>query len=163
LSVAGLPSDRFCFEGFLPAKTGARRERLVALRDESRTLLLFESVHRIKACIQDIDELLGSSRKIFVGRELTKMHEQCIAGTAGELLEMIENGSVPSKGEFVIAVQGANKVESEEEKIDIKQLLIELLALVPGKQAVAIASRLSGRRKNEIYQLMLTLVEPGNE
>lgn len=163
LSVAGLPTDRFCFEGFLPTKPLARRDRMRQLQGETRTLVLFESVHRIKACIADICEIFGESRNAFVGRELSKLHEQCVRRTVGELRQMLEDGSIPEKGEFVVLLEGAAHAESDQVKVDIIQLLVELSAAVSAKQAVAIASRLTGRRKNELYRLMLDATQPDRD
>lgn len=157
LSVAGLPTDRFCFEGFLPARQGTRLDRLKAISNESRTIIFYESVHRIKDSISDMVDVFGISRRAFVGRELSKMHEQCVLATLGELQEMLQNNSIATKGEFVVVVKGAVEVTSDTEKIDISQLLNELQAVLPGKQAVAIASTLTGRRRNELYRLMLDL------
>ena len=155
LSVAGLPSDRFCFEGFLPAKSTARRKRLQQLQKETRTILLFESVHRVASCIADIAAILGEDRVAFVAREMSKMHEQCVRQTLGVLHEMFLDGSIPTKGEFVILVEGAQGQQSDDDKIDINQLLKELSEVMPGKQVVAVASRITGRKRNDLYRLML--------
>jgi 16S rRNA (cytidine1402-2'-O)-methyltransferase len=163
LSVAGLPTDRFCFEGFLPARHGMRVEKLKAIGNECRTIIFYESVHRIKESIGDMNDVFGSSRRAFIGRELSKMYEQCILATLGELKEMLHNESIMAKGEFVVVVEGAVDVASDIEKVDVNQLLIELQAALPGKQAVTIASKITGRRKNDLYQLMLNLKdEPAN-
>lgn len=163
LSVAGLPTDRFCFEGFLPARQGTRLEKLKAIGNESRTIIFYESVHRIKASIADMNDVFGSSRRAFIGRELSKLHEQCVLASLGELKEMLHTESIVAKGEFVVVVEGADEVAVDTDKIDVNQLLVELQAVLPGKRAVAIASTLTGRRKNDLYRLMLELKDdPSN-
>jgi 16S rRNA (cytidine1402-2'-O)-methyltransferase len=159
LSVAGLPTDRVCFEGFLPAKRSMRLHTLKAIQDEPRTIVFYESVHRVRDSIDDMTNVFGNSRRAFIGRELSKMYEQCVLATLGKLQEMLKNDSIALKGEFVIVVEGAVAREKESNNININQLLIELHAVLPGKQAVAIASTLTGRRKNDLYRLMLDLQE----
>lgn len=156
LSVAGLPTDRFCFEGFLPSKKAARMRRLQELGQESRTTVFFESVHRISECLDDLLAVLGPERHAFIGRELTKLHEQCVSGTLQELKRMLDDGRISLKGEFVLAVEGQRVTESSSVNIDINQLLQEIAAVLPGSQAVDLVSSLTGRRRNEIYRLMLS-------
>ena len=155
LSVAGLPTDRFCFEGFLPAKKSARQSRLQELAEESRTIVCFESVHRIGECLNDLMAAFGPERHAFIGRELTKMHEQCVSGTLLELAEMPEDGRISLKGEFVLAVEGQGATETSTVNIDLNQLLQELAAVLPGSQAVDVVASLTGRGRNEVYRLML--------
>jgi len=157
LSVAGLPTDRFCFEGFLPAKKAARQSRLQKLAAESRTIVCFESVHRIGECLGDLVATFGPERHAFIGRELTKMHEQCVSGTLLELKRMVEDGQISLKGEFVLAIEGHLATESSSVNIDLNQLLQELTAVLPGSQAVDIVASLSGRGRNDVYRLMLEL------
>ena len=107
LSVAGLATDRFCFEGFLPAKKKARFDVLTGLRDEARTMVFYESVHRIEAALAALSGIFGTDRIAFLGRELTKMHEQCVYGTLGEIHAQLLDGSIIKKGEFVIVVGGS--------------------------------------------------------
>ena len=155
LSVAGLPTDRFCFEGFLTNKKTARINRLRELRDESRSIVLFESVHRIKATIGDLCDVFGVGRRAFLGRELSKMHEQCIAATLGEIRDMIDDGQIPKKGEYVLVVKGNRDVDAETLPISIDRLIAEVSAVLPTNQAADLVSSLSGRRRNEIYRLLL--------
>lgn len=155
LSVAGLPTDRFCFEGFLPAKTVARRKRLRSLSNESRTLVFFESVHRIAAALADLCEVLGAKRDAFIGRELSKLHEQCVQGTLGSLGQQVAAGAIVNKGEFVIVVAGAD-IETES-TIDADTLLIELAKHLPGKDAAKVTAKLTGEKKNALYQRLLEI------
>ena len=156
LSVAGLPTDRFCFEGFLPARQSARRKRLQALADESRTIVCFESVHRIADCLADLSQTFGAGRHAFIGREITKLHEQCVSGTLTELKRMLDDGQIAQKGEFVLAIEGQRTAETSTVNVDLDQLLQELTAVLPGSQAVDIVSSLTGRGRNEVYRLMLS-------
>ena len=155
LSVAGLATDRFCFEGFLPNKKVARINRLRKLCDETRTIVFYESVHRIKDTLKDLDEVLGAGRNAFIGRELSKLHEQCVSATLGDLRVMIADGQIATKGEFVLVVEGNRNPDTEVATINISQLIAEISAALPANQAVDLVSSLSGRRRNEIYRLML--------
>jgi 16S rRNA (cytidine1402-2'-O)-methyltransferase len=158
LSAAGLPTDAFCFEGFLPARRQPRLDRLEALRHEPRTLIFYESVHRVKALFADLASVLGDARRAFVGRELSKLHEQCVAGAVGELRAMLEDGRIPAKGEFVVVTEGdkAARTASASE-LDADRLLAELVLAVPGKKAVEIAAAVTGRNRNALYRRMLAL------
>jgi 16S rRNA (cytidine1402-2'-O)-methyltransferase len=155
LSVAGLATDRYCFEGFLPNKKVARINRLRKLCDETRTIVFYESVHRIKDTLKDLDEVLGAGRNAFIGRELSKLHEQCVSATLGDLRVMIADGQIATKGEFVLVVEGNRNPDTEVATINISQLIAEISAALPANQAVNLVSSLSGRRRNEIYRLLL--------
>ena len=161
LSVAGLPTDAWCFEGFLPSRQKARRDRLETLRDEPRTMIFYESVHRIKGSVADLAAAFGASRRAFIGRELSKLHEQCVAATLGELQAMIEDGRIPVKGEFVVAVEGSAG-RAKAPGIDVDRLLTELLAVVPGRKAVEIAASVSGESRNTLYRKMLRISNRGD-
>jgi 16S rRNA (cytidine1402-2'-O)-methyltransferase len=106
LSVAGLPTDRFVFEGFLPPKGGRRRQRLEALREESRTIVVYESPHRLLRLLQDIVTHFGAERRVVVGRELTKRFEEIQRGTASVLLETFQAG--PVRGECTVVIAGCS-------------------------------------------------------
>jgi len=157
LSVAGLPTDRFCFEGFLPAKQKARRDRLTELAQESRTIVLYESVHRIQDCLVDLVAGFGADRPAFIGRELTKLHEQCVRGTLGELLQMVGDETIVGKGEFVIVIAGAETEPSS--AIDVDLLLAELAAQLSVKDAAKIAAKVTGASRNDLYERLLALKE----
>lgn len=162
LSVSGLPTDRFVFEGFLPPRRAARRQRLERLRDEPRTLLFLESVHKIERSLEDLADLFGSSRPAFIGRELTKLHEQCVRATLGELSAALADGRVPVRGEFVLVVGGAPGEPAGASSLDVDTLLAELTAALPGREAVRIAARVTGGSRNALYERMLALRD-GNE
>ncbi len=163
LSVAGLPTDRFCFEGFLPAKKSARQSRLRALARETRTLVCFESVHRIGECLADLIDVFGPDRQAFIGRELTKMHEQCVSAALVELKRMNDDGRIVNKGEFVLAVEGNQDAATSSVSVDLKQLVREVSQVMPGSQAVDVVASLTGRGRNEIYRLMLSQRGAGDE
>lgn len=157
LSVAGLASDRFVFEGFLASKAGARRTRLAALADEPRTLIFYESSHRIGRTVQDMGAILGDARQIALCRELSKLHEQSVLMGAGELAQWLAADDNRRRGEFVLVVEGARPVEARASEIALDDLLVELLAVTGTKQAAKAAARLTGRAPNEIYARALEL------
>lgn len=159
LSAAGLPTDRFCFEGFLPAKKAARRKVLDSLATENRTMVFYESVHRIAESIDDMCSVLGAERAAFIGRELTKMHEQCVQATLGSLKDKVVDGTIVGKGEFVIAVAGAPK--SDAASIDADRLLLELAEHLPAKDAAKITATISGAKRNALYARLLELKKQG--
>lgn len=146
LSAAGLPTDRFCFEGFLPAKASARSQRLDALRKESATLIFYESPNRIVALLADIAERLGGDRRVIVARELTKRFEEFIEGTAVELAERLSDGV---RGECVVMVAGNDAADSVD--LDADRLLVELLRELPASKAARIVARLTGGSRKTIY------------
>ena len=162
LSVAGLPTDRFCFEGFLPAKEKARRDRLAALATEPRTMVFFESVHRIAACIDDFVAAFGAAREAFIGRELTKLHEQTIAATLGDLARDLAEGRIPQKGEYVIVVAGGRS-ETGPARVDVDRLLTDLAARLPAREAAGIVAGATGQSRNTLYRRLLAIDESGND
>ena len=156
LSVSGLASDRFVFEGFLPPRRAARKRRLAELKSERRTLLFFESVHRVGETLVDLVEVFGPGRQGFIGRELSKLHEQCVAAPLIELAGLITDGDIPQKGEFVVGVAGATPETSDDIEMS-DALLRELAAVLPGKQATDIVARVTGNSRNRVYRQMLVL------
>ena len=155
LSAAGLPTDRFCFEGFTPNKRIARQAWMRELAVESRTLVFFESVHRVKESIKDMVAAFGEDRQAFVGRELSKLHEQCVQGSLADIAGKLGSAAIPEKGEFVIVVSGTKEKQASD--IEVELLIQELAAVLPGKQAAAIVARVTGEKKNSIYARMLAL------
>jgi 16S rRNA (cytidine1402-2'-O)-methyltransferase len=155
LSAAGLPTDRFCFEGFAPAKRAARRNWLQALVNETRTLVLYESVHRIAACVDDLVEIFGADRRAFLGRELTKMHEQCVPGTLADLRDGLRDGDIVAKGEFVIVIAG--HAGHEASATDSDRMLEILSDRLGAKEAAKITAELTGQKKNALYERVLEL------
>jgi 16S rRNA (cytidine1402-2'-O)-methyltransferase len=155
LSAAGLPTDRFCFEGFLPARQSGRRKVLGALEGEVRTMVFYESVHRIAASLADMVDAFGADRPAFIGRELTKMHEQCVQARLGELQSMVDVGTIVSKGEFVVVVTGGEG--RDESTVDADQLLELLSQNLGARDAARIAAELTGRKKNALYERLLEI------
>ncbi|ABA56883.1 Protein of unknown function UPF0011 [Nitrosococcus oceani ATCC 19707] len=156
LSVAGLPSDRFVFEGFLPAKTGARQARLLQLAEESRTLIFYEAPRRLLETLQAMIEAFEPDREAVVARELTKRYETVQGGTLSFLLSWARQTPESSRGELVLLVHGAEK-EQDAIQQEALRVLRPLVAVLPLKQAVALAVDITGFKKNRLYQLALEL------
>jgi len=158
LSIAGLPTDRFVFEGFLPHKAGARRARLAELASEPRTLVLYESSHRIQAMVRDLVRVFGAERELVLARELTKLHEQSMHGSADELVAWLAADDNRRRGEFVLVVAGAAvETSAEHAEIELDALLAELLAVTGTRAAVKAAVRLTGLARNQVYARAVAL------
>ena len=149
LSVAGLPTDRFVFEGFLPARQAARHARLEVLAHEPRTLVFYEAVHRLGEVVADLAALFGPQREATLARELTKLHEQVVYATLGGLEAAIAEGSVTLKGECVLVVAGAPQVMAEDDA-EARRVLALLAAELPSRQAVTLAAAITGVRRNRL-------------
>lgn len=159
LSASGLASDRFVFEGFLPAKSAARRQRLQSLADDPRTLIFYESTHRIQASLADMAEVFGAERQAVIARELSKRFETIHGDSLSALQAWLEADANQCRGEFVVLVQGATAVEDEAVDAEAKKVLIILMQELPLKQAAALAAKISGLKKNDLYRLGLSLAE----
>lgn len=157
LSVSGLPTDRFVFEGFLPAKQVARRERLAALAAEPRTLVFYESVHRLQESLADMAAAFGAERRAVLARELTKLHEGVHDAPLQELLEWAGSDPAAAKGEVVLMVAGAAVAEGAALDAEAERVLKLLLAELPVKQAAALAAGITGLNKNPLYERALEL------
>jgi 16S rRNA (cytidine1402-2'-O)-methyltransferase len=156
LSAAGLPSDRFIFEGFLPAKAAGRRARLEQVREEPRTLIFYEAPHRILECLQDMREVFGADRPALLARELTKTFETLQGLPLAELCEWVAADSNQQRGECVVLVAGWQAPEGEEAVgAEALRVLDLLLAEMPLKRAAALAAEITGVRKNLLYQVAL--------
>lgn len=155
LCASGLPTDRFCFEGFLPAKSAQRRKCLAALQGETRTLAFYESPHRIEASLADMVETFGAEREALLARELTKTFETIIHAPLGELLQRLQRDSDQRKGEFVLLVHGAAEQADEGLNSETCRTARLLADELPLKQAASLAARISGEKKNAIYQYLL--------
>ncbi len=150
LSVAGLPSDRFAFEGFLPAKASARRERLQALAAEPRTLIFYESSHRIAEALADMAQSFGDERPAVLARELTKLFETVLDGSLAELLAKVEADADQRKGEFVVMIQGAGE-DADAKVIEGRRLYAKLKEHLPPSTAAKLAADLSGAPRKALY------------
>ncbi len=155
LSIAGLPCERFVFEGFLPAKRSARRQKLAALAGEARTMVFYESPHRIGDMLEDLVAVLGEDRRLFLGRELTKLHEQSFAGEASQALQWLAEDEHHRKGEFVVVVEGGAAVTAD--RLDEDQLLKTLLDYLSVKDASHAAARILGAPRKSLYNRLLAL------
>ena len=155
LSVAGMPSDRFIFEGFLPSKSSARLAQLQSYATQTATMIFYESSHRIADCLKDIAIAYGESRRVVITRELTKTFETVLDAPVGELIGILEDDPNQSKGEFVVLVKGAEK-KSAELSENTQKLALLLAESLPGKKAAKIAAEMYGDKKNKIYQFLLT-------
>ena len=155
LSVSGLPADRFCFEGFLPAAPGPRRTRLAALAEEPRTLIFYEAPHRLKSTLADLAEIFGS-RPCALARELTKLHETIYRGTLASLAERATQDADLVRGELVLVVDGAASKATEDSQ-PLTRLLTALLEELPLSRAVDVAVRATGAKRNDVYRLALGL------
>ncbi len=156
LSASGLPSDRFVFEGFLPARSTARRQRLQAVVEEPRTLIFYEAPHRLLECLADLRELFGAERPAVLGRELTKTFETIKGAPLGELHDWVAADSNQQRGECVLLVEGWQAPEGEDTlSAEALRVLDLLLAELPLKRAAALAAEITGVRKNLLYQQAL--------
>ena len=150
LSVAGLPSDRFAFEGFLPAKAGPRRERLARLAGEVRTLAFYESAHRIEDSLADMATAFGVARPAVLARELTKLFETVLDGTLGELRTRVAADPNQRKGEFVVLVQGVGE-DADARIAEGRRLYAKLGEHLPPSTAAKLAAELSGAPRKALY------------
>lgn len=148
LSVSGLPSDRFFFEGFLPAKPAARKARLDALSEQTATLIFFESSHRILASLESMADSLGHDRNAVLCRELTKQFETVRRGSLAEISALVKSDPNQRKGEFVVLVQGS---ESAGSGVDGIELALALTEYLPPAQAARVAAKISAGSRREIY------------
>ncbi|AKH68885.1 16S rRNA (cytidine(1402)-2'-O)-methyltransferase [Spongiibacter sp. IMCC21906] len=154
LSVSGLPSNRFIFEGFLAAKQHGRLQQLQALQREPRTLLFYEAPHRLLASLQDMQEVFGGERRVTLARELTKLFETVKRLPLAELCEWVAADSNQQRGECVLVVEG---YAGDGQKISAEalQALTVLTEELPLKQAAALAAKISGAKKNALYKYAL--------
>jgi 16S rRNA (cytidine1402-2'-O)-methyltransferase len=162
LSIAALPTERFCFEGFLPARGSARRARLAELERERRTLVLYESPHRAAETLEDCAELLGAARRAAVARELTKLHETLYRGSLAELAARARAEAQFARGEIVLVIAGAPPevaAGADGHGGALDRVLKPLLAELPLKQAAQLAAQIAAVRPNEAYKRALALKE----
>jgi 16S rRNA (cytidine1402-2'-O)-methyltransferase len=152
LALSGMPVDRFCFEGFLPARAAARRERLRELAGETRTMVFFEAPHRITETLVDMGQCLGMERGAAVARELTKAHESVYRGSIAQLLQIAGNEPNFDRGEITVVVAGAPAGAPDD--AFVRRALDLLAAELPPARAAAVVAQLAGRHKSEVYALL---------
>ena len=157
LALAGLPVDRFCFEGFLPASGRERRTRLATLAAETRTMVFFEAPHRIVDSLVDLSTQFGAQRPAVIARELTKLHETVYRGTLEELCAVAAQDANLQRGEITLVVQGAPPIEDGADQALMRRALELLLNELPPGKAAAIAAQLAGGRRADAYQLAMQL------
>jgi 16S rRNA (cytidine1402-2'-O)-methyltransferase len=152
LALSGLPVDRFCFEGFLPPRSGPRRDRLRGLAGEARTMVFFEAPHRIVETLEDMAAVFEPERAAAVARELTKAHESVYRGSLARLLQIAAEDPNFARGEITVVVAG--KMEAAPDDAFVLRALELLSAELPPSRAAALVAQLSGRHKAEVYALM---------
>lgn len=158
LSAAGLATNRFCFEGFLPAKSSGRKKQLQTLLNEPRTMVFYESPHRIVECLNDLQAVFGPDRLLTLARELTKTFETILSGSIEQIITWVQADPNQQRGEFVLVLAGApEQEESESLQIAAEQVLKLLLEELPVKQAAALTAKITGQKKNALYQQALAL------
>lgn len=150
LSVAGLPSDRFTFEGFLPAKASARRGRLAALAGEPRTLVFYESSHRIEESLADLRAAFGDDRPAVLARELTKLFETVLDGTLADLHARVAADADQRKGEFVLVVQGVGE-DADAKLAEGRRVHAVLARQLPPSTAAKLAAEITGAPRKALY------------
>jgi 16S rRNA (cytidine1402-2'-O)-methyltransferase len=154
LSLAGLPTDRFCFEGFLPARSRERRTALAALAHEKRTLVFFEAPHRIVAALEDLAAEFGSERQAVVARELSKVHETIYRSTLGELATRARAEANFARGEITLVVQGAAAAAGGVDQQLLRRTVQLLAKELPPGRAAALAAALTGASRAAAYALV---------
>ena len=157
LSVAGLPSDRFSFIGFLPAKTHGRQKQLTALNTRTETLIFYEAPHRIIASLEDMAAVFGADREVTFCRELTKTFETVHKSTLGDLVEFVKADDNQQRGEIVVVVAGVNVAQDADDISIHDKLLQRLLEDLSVKKAAALGADITGVKKNALYQRLLEL------
>jgi 16S rRNA (cytidine1402-2'-O)-methyltransferase len=151
LSAAGLPSDRFVFEGFLPAKSAARRAQLQTLAAETRTVILYESSHRIEECLRDCAGVFGGGRHGVLARELTKLYETILDGTLAQLSARVASDADQRRGEFVLLVAGADVSEDAAQLVEGRRVFEILRRELPPSRAAKLAAEISGAPRKALY------------
>lgn len=160
LCASGIASDRFCFEGFLPAKSKARKDKLENIAEEDRTLIFYESTHRILDTLEDMQSVLGEERYMVLAREMTKTWETITGNTIKNLREWLLEDLNRTKGEMVLIVEGKPKSDNNNEISPQAVKALELIAEeLPLKKAAAIVAELYGYKKNALYQFGLAHLE----
>ena len=157
LSASGLPTDRFLFAGFLPAKQSQRQTKLDELKATPETIVLYESPRRILDLLSDIAKVMGDDRDVCLAKELTKQFETIIVMPVGELINEINANANLLKGEMVVLIKGCDKPPTEKLEVEVNALLIELLSECKLKQAVKLAANITSLNKNHLYELALKL------
>ena len=157
ISASGLPSDRFIFEGFLPAKSSARIAKIKSISSELRTIIFYEAPHRVLETLEDMLVVINPLRQIFLARELTKTYETFLSGTLIEVLELVRADINQQKGEIVLVLAGSDPSEENPDTNESDRMLSILLEELPLKQAASLVAKITGGQKNIFYKLALSL------
>ena len=157
LSVSGLASDRFCFEGFLHHKSEKRKSRLKKLVHDNRTIIFLISVHKIEENIKDIISILGGHRRCFLAREMTKLHEQYIRTDLDNLFTSMKKDEIKKKGEFVLVVEGVNEKSDTSDILLAKKIHEELSGVLSNNRLINLIMKITELKRNDIYELLLDL------
>lgn len=155
LSVCGLPTDRFLFLGFPPARSEMRRNWMQEFASYERTMVFYESKHRIASCLADMVHIFGADREVALIRELTKQFETVTRGPTSQLLELIRADANQQKGEFVLVVEGASQVNGDEDRL--RHLLDLLMRDLSLKRSAEVAASITGQKKNRVYKMALEI------
>lgn len=153
LSVSGLPTDRFVFEGFLPSKPGARQKRLHCFATEERTVIFYEAPHRVQACVSDMIAIFGGGREVTLARELTKQFETIITVTLAQLAQILERDTDQLRGEMVLLLAGCQRTDTIDAATH--HVLDVLLQELPIASAVKLTAKITGKSKNQLYPLAI--------
>lgn len=156
LSASGMAASHFLFYGFLPNKPTARRKELQVLVELPYTLVFYEAPHRILECAADLQTVFGDQRQVVFARELTKLFENIHVCTLGDALNWLNSDANNQRGEFVLLVSGA-EVQEAEKDVEAERILAILIKELPLKQAVQLATQISGASRNKLYQQALLL------
>lgn len=162
LSVSGMATEQFTFEGFLPARPARRSKRLAALSQETRTLIFYEAVHRVIDFLHDCQCAFGGTRQMVVARELTKQYENVVRGTIDEIILHYQSHQDQIRGEFVIVVQGCPGDAVHHNSLDPQQVLKVLLTECSPSKAAALAAKLLDGKKSEFYALANKISQASN-
>lgn len=157
LSAAGIVEPGFCFEGFLPASGSQRRKRLDRLKGIPVTLVFYEAPHRIVECVQDLQTVFGGERLLTIARELTKTFETIHTASLTDTVHWLQADSNQQRGEFVLLIHPAPAEKAEGLDDNTQRILVRLLQELPLKQAVALATDITGHKKNELYEAALAI------
>ena len=157
LSAAGLPAGRFVFEGFLPAKSAARRQRLLELVPEERTMVIFEAPHRIQETLVDMIDIFGHTRVATLNKEMTKQYESIYRSTLEGLLQWLKADTAREKGEFVLVVSGNQQKPADD--AEAERIVTILLKSMSVRDASQVAAEILGMHKNRLYQMALKLAD----
>lgn len=157
LSVSGLATDKFIFEGFLPTSLAARRKRLEFLKNETRTLIFYEAPHRIQDLLENLQIIFGETRHAVLAREMTKLYETIYHGPLTALVQWVKNDPNQQRGEMVVVVEGHPDADEQSTTAALEKVLTILLKELPLKQAVQLACELTGERKNKVYKTAVEL------